>query len=135
MDWQTINSRYRKLSGKWQDTVTDLSIKTKPDPLGGYFLDLSKDGEAALAFMERGNITSREVANSLDGILYIIFRNQAKARGLEYEIAHRVPKQDFRRLYFQKSVEELGKISNEWAKILEREFETVLKKHPFVDDR
>jgi len=58
---------------------------------------------------------------------------RAKAIGLKHEVKNRVPNKDFRRLYFSKSVEELEKLSKEWAQRLQNEYDVILKEHPFVD--
>jgi len=134
MNWNLINQKYVELSKNWASNVTELSLKQTPDPLGGHFLDFSDKEKVSLAFMERGEITSRKVATSVDELMYLIFKGEAKARALDYEVKNRIPNQDFRRIYFSKAVEELSKISKIWGERLLKEFNSVLEENPFLDE-
>src|SRR5205085_9460003 len=82
---------------------------------------------------ERGQEFERFNTNSLDEILYRIFRDVAWSMALNLSRPHRIPGEDFRREMFKQQLMLLARLSAEWAARCAREHEEVLVNHPFVD--
>ena len=133
INFDQIEKEYIRISALWGETEDKFPLPTIRDDNGGYHLEVSANGEMSLIATERGNINDKKTTNSLDELMYWVFRMRAKAIGLKHEVKNRVPNKDFRRLYFSKSVEELEKLSKEWAQRLQNEYDVILKEHPFVD--
>ena len=101
---------------------------------GSYHLEYNASGKMSLVATERGKETDRKETYELDELMYWIFSMKAGQIGLNYELNNRHPSDDFRRIYFAKALEEIGKISPAWQERLEREYEEILLQHPFEDD-
>ncbi len=54
---------------------------------------------------------------------------------LEYELAHRIESEDFRRQYFRKDIELLESVDPKWAERRRQEYERILAKHPYDDSK
>src|ERR1051325_7559594 len=55
--------------------------------------------------VERGQELERFTTFELDDVLYRIFQSVTFSLAIDYELAHRVETQDFRRIGFQKQIE------------------------------
>lgn len=84
--------------------------------------------------MERGQECGHQVTDDLDELLYWIIASNASGTALQWEMHHRHPTDDFRRLYFARTVELLARVKPEWAARQQAEWDEVLTRHPFVDD-
>ena len=82
---------------------------------------------------ERGMENSRKKTTEIQELLYWIFKSVTFDMACDYELAHRVKGQDFRRLLFQKQIEFLNILDSGWATQMKKEKEQILEKHPFVD--
>ena len=68
-----------------------------------------------------------------DDILYWLVSNMTRDMASEYELSHRMPNADSRRMLFQKHIELLGSVRHEWQARRQAEYATVLKLHSFND--
>jgi hypothetical protein len=84
---------------------------------------------------ERGHEFERRITQNLDDILYWSISSATFSMACKYELKHRIPNQDFRRLMFQKEIELIKKIREDFAKRKQKEIEDVLMKHPYDDKR
>jgi hypothetical protein len=82
---------------------------------------------------ERGTEFGRYTFAEIDDLLYKVFDSITFELSCDYELAHRVEGQDFRRILFQHQVELLARLSAQWADRQEQEHEEILKEHPFED--
>ena len=82
---------------------------------------------------ERGMELQRRTTVDADEVLYWLVKDVTFELASRYELEHRSPSLDFRRLLFAKEEELLGEISPEWAQRYAAEMQTVLQQHPFVD--
>jgi len=84
--------------------------------------------------LERGQKVSYLTTNELDELLYWIFRDITSQMGYSYELAHRNPKQDFRRIAFAHSQELLNKLDPVWKTRRGTELSETLEKYPYKDN-
>ncbi|GGE95268.1 Imm63 family immunity protein [Hymenobacter cavernae] len=84
--------------------------------------------------VERGQELERRTTQDLDELLYWVFEGVTFTMAGTYEVAHRVPGQDFRRLLFQHQLLLLGHLSAQWSERQQRHLLAILGDHPFSDD-
>jgi hypothetical protein len=82
---------------------------------------------------ERGNEFQRKVTQDLDELLYWAVSCVTHPMASQYELKHRIPNQDFRKLMFQKDIELLTEVKVEFAIKRQSEIEQTLEKHPYND--
>ena len=82
---------------------------------------------------ERGHEFERHTTMDSDELLYMIFADVTFSLSVQYELAHRVEKQDGRRIMFQHQVALLSLLSTKWAERESLEHERILTQHPFDD--
>jgi hypothetical protein len=83
---------------------------------------------------ERGEKYERQTSHDLDELLYDVFQSVTSSLAIDYELKHRVERQDCRRIGFQQQIELLSALSPEWAKRRRLEHTQILRDHPFDDD-
>lgn len=125
--------------------VTRLSERVKAPgnayPTFGYTADFArphvevKDGQYHYVAVERGAEVFRESTSDLDELLYWIFEGVTFSMACAYELEHRIPGQDFRRLMFSKQVELLTSIDPAMGRRVEDEIAQTLRGAPFNDGR
>lgn len=84
---------------------------------------------------ERGVELERLTTDSLDELLYRACCDMTFSLAVAYELRHRVPGQDSRRIMFDHQVELLGRVDGVWAVRQAHEHARILARHPFVDGR
>ncbi|MHA3774771.1 Imm63 family immunity protein [Verrucomicrobiota bacterium sgz303538] len=83
--------------------------------------------------IERGQELRRDITRNLDELLYQVFESITFNVACDYELAHRIPGQDSRRLLFARQVELLALLSPLWAEREKLDHERILQQHPFSD--
>jgi hypothetical protein len=84
--------------------------------------------------VERGGELERFTTPDDRELLYRVFRDLTHAVAFAYEMQHRVPGQDCRRLAFAKQVEAMASIDGGFAARLGREIEATLQRAPYRDE-
>jgi len=82
---------------------------------------------------ERNVEFSRRATSSVDELLYWIMKGVVSKMAMEFELNNRVVGQDFRRLYFSKMIDLLGRLSPSWRGKVKEEIEEILERSPYVD--
>lgn len=82
---------------------------------------------------ERGSEFERRPTSDSDELLYWLLSSVTASAAGVWELRHRRPGEDSRRLLFAKEVEILAALSPRWAERKKMELDCVLKSHPFVD--
>ncbi|MEX0718255.1 MAG: Imm63 family immunity protein [Planctomycetaceae bacterium] len=82
---------------------------------------------------ERGHEFDRRTTRDVDELAYWIFETITSSMAWKFELPHRIPDQDCRRLAFEKQLDLLSNLSPEWAKRQEAEQREILRRHPFDD--
>ncbi|MDR3404347.1 MAG: Imm63 family immunity protein [Chthoniobacter sp.] len=83
--------------------------------------------------VERGQELRRNTTPDLDDLLYHVFESVTFSLACDYELAHRVAGQDFRRVLFARQIELLSSLSPSWAGRESLDHQRILQQHPFVD--
>jgi hypothetical protein len=83
---------------------------------------------------ERGEEYERVVSRDAKEILYLVFEPIAFSMASSYEVEHRVPGVDSRRLLFKRQLELLGQLDSSWQRRCKKKQRDVLRRHPYRDD-
>jgi len=86
-----------------------------------------------LVTVERGQETERFTTPDLDALLERIAVGAAFGMACTWELRHRVPRRDVRRLIFARQVEILRRVSDAWADGEAERHAAILRTHPFDD--
>jgi hypothetical protein len=129
--------------GSIQDTVWELASRIDaPKSLTTVFSKSPQDGrphvevhgeEIWLVTAERGSVFSEKKTESLDTLLYWLFRSITSQMAQKYELQHRNEQQDPRRIMFSKQMELMRSLSSNWHEILKEEVENILSTNPYLD--
>ncbi len=82
---------------------------------------------------ERGGEYERKLTANKDEILYWLVCDLTWEMANRFELAHRKPDQDSRRMLFEKHLELLGTVHPEWQNRLQSEYQAILAQYPFRD--
>ncbi len=82
---------------------------------------------------ERGREFERRVTESEDEILYWLVSDLVFDLATKYELEHRVPGRDSRRLLFAKEIELMERVNPEWAERTRQKIRNILKEYPYRD--
>jgi hypothetical protein len=83
--------------------------------------------------IERGQEFENKGTFELDELLYWIFQDITFTMAHKYELEHRRPHADIRRLLFSYQLDLLNNLNKNWKKRYEQEVEEILKHHPYSD--
>ncbi len=93
-----------------------------------------EDGELCFIISERGEEIERiSSVDSLE-VLFFLFESITFTIATDYELEHRIPGKDFRRLLFQKQEELMNTLLPVWGEKLRSEHSDILSEAPFIDD-
>ena len=81
--------------------------------------------------VERGQEIRRNTTRDIDELLYHVFESVTFNLACDYERAHRIAGQDFRRQLFARQAELLASLSPSWAERESRDHQRILQQHPF----
>jgi Immunity protein 63 len=84
--------------------------------------------------VERGQELERITTNDLDELLFHVFESVTFSLASKYELAHRIERQDFRRILFRRQIELLSVLDPRWGERAARGHEQTLRQHPFDDN-
>jgi len=90
-----------------------------------------RGGVFSYVVTERGQEFERRVARSEDEMLYWLVSDEVLDLASRYELEHRVPGQDSRRLMFQRELELLEGLEPAWSERKRIEIEAILKEYPY----
>jgi len=90
-------------------------------------------GGFAYVSIERGQENERSTFTTVDDLLFRVFDSVTFDVACRYELAHRVPDEDCRRMLFAKQVELLERLSPAWGQRGRERKEAILREHPFDD--
>jgi len=134
---RALTEQYIHIAKKWDEARDNLPYIITNEPKEGafieddkQFIEVASDGKMSLKYTERGNIDVLMTTHSIDEFLYFLFKSEAEAYGRGYAMQHLSPELNFRKVYFQKAVERMGTLSEEWQNRLQEELNEILIKHP-----
>lgn len=82
---------------------------------------------------ERGVEIERRRTKNIDVLYYWLMDRVVFLMASQYEVAHRVKDQDFRRVLFDKKIELMGVLSKKWEEIARISIQNILKNAPYSD--
>jgi hypothetical protein len=83
--------------------------------------------------VERGRELERRTFGSIEDLLYEVFRHVCSTLAADYEAAHRIAGEDFRRQMFERQLALMASLSQEWAERERRRIDAILLEHPYRD--
>ncbi|QDU31874.1 hypothetical protein ETAA8_70350 [Anatilimnocola aggregata] len=83
--------------------------------------------------VERGVELERKTTHDLNDLLYIVFEAVTFSMAGDYELKHRIPGQDSRRILFRRQLELLGSVDADWVTRLRQDQHKILACNPFND--
>ena len=92
------------------------------------------DGLYRLISRERGQEVDHRLTLDEDELMYWIFSGITWGMALKYELRHRIPDQDSRRMWFGYQCELLEKLSPAWGIRRKREQAEILARAPYRDE-
>jgi Immunity protein 63 len=96
-------------------------------------IEINRDTYYFMAY-ERDTVTINRQTTRLPRLMYWIFETITDRMGFAYANEHRDPKNDPRRLIFQKQMELLEKLRVQWKDLKEQEINEILERHPYRDE-
>lgn len=84
---------------------------------------------------ERGEILENRETHEVETLLYWIFKHVTFNMAVEFEKAHRISGQDFRRLLFSHQLHLLEALNPQWRAMENQEIENILVRAPYSDPR
>ncbi len=83
---------------------------------------------------DKETVTIKRQTGQLPELLYWVFDDITARMGAAYEVEHRVPDVDRRRLTFKKQLDLLETLQPDWKDLKQREIQEILAKHPYRDE-
>ncbi len=129
-----IKARYYSIARELRAPTAHVHFATRAQHDGSPHIERTDDGFSYIV-TERGQELNRRTTSDPDELLYWLVSDLTWAMANDYELAHRVTNQDFRRLLFKKHIELLAVVNNGWSQRKQVEYDQVLVEHPFCDGR
>jgi hypothetical protein len=104
-----------------------------PQHDGSPHVEISGD-QLSYVVTERGSEFERRTTTSQDDLLYWLASDMVFSLAGDYELNHREPGRDFRRIMFARELELMGRINPAWRERKEAEIMDVLARHPYRDE-
>jgi hypothetical protein len=109
---------------------SSIPLRTTPQHDGSAHVE-EEGGVFAYVVTERGQEYERRLTRDEDDLLYWVVADETFELAGRYELQHRVPGQDSRRVLFQRELELLRRLSPAWSDRKRAEIDAILKEHPY----
>ena len=133
MTYEEIVEGYSRYASKLEGVSDTLPYDLRAGYDGEQYLEFGTDGKVFILAKSRGRETYRYETSCLDDLLYVTFKAQCKGLGLKYELEHRDDSKDWRRIGFPYAIQQMGKLSLQWQKRMEKEISELLARSPYQD--
>lgn len=127
-----IQEEVDKLTLKIGYPVRSINLCTAPIGDGTPYISF-ENKEYNYIYSERGYEFSRKVTRSIDELLYWIVFDFVSEIAFEYELKHRIPGRDGRRMAFPMMINLMGIMNNEWRVKVQKEINEILSNAPYDD--
>jgi hypothetical protein len=128
----TLQRRYRLACERLAAPADRFPYRAHPAHDGAPHVEVS-GGLYHYVVTERGAELERRTTRDADQLMFWLLADVAFNLACEFELAHRVPGQDFRRVLFAKQIELLNELDPTWGQRRAEELGRILKEHPFKD--
>ena len=122
---------YNKILIKIGANKEDYPLAFKDNYNAKPYIEFDTNGIIYYVVKERGDELERRKSDSLDEILFWIISYVIFKEANNFEIKHRVPNQDIRRLLFSEEIRLMNLISEIWAERIKLKQEEILRDYPF----
>jgi len=127
-----LKSAYSAIAERLSAPLESVRFAVTPQHDGSAHIE--SDGNVfAYVVTERGEEYERKTTINDDDVLYWLVSDLTREMASKFELAHRNPNADSRRMLFQKHMELLGTVDQGWQTRKQTEYETVLEQNPFRD--
>ena len=127
-----VRNKILELGKKINAPEEYLLMRTKTDHFGYPHIEV-KDGFYHFIVIDRGTVARHSQTKDIDLLLYWYFECAISEMASTYEINHKNPDQDFRRIWFARQIELMRILSPIWTQWLKKELDEVLGRVPFSD--
>lgn len=127
-----IKSRYYSIARQLKAPAAHVHFATTPQHDGSPHIE-QKGGDFCYVVTERGTDYERRRTADTDELLFWLVSDLTWRVAIDYELRHRVPGKDVRRLLFKRHLELLARVKREWSQRKTAEYDLVLNEHPFCD--
>lgn len=127
-----LRSEYDRLAQRIKPSRTGYTFLTARQDNGSAHVEFA-DGVFHCVVTERGTEYERRTTADIREILYWLVYDLTFWMAVSYEVKHRIPNQDFRRVMFAHQVELMKKADPHFAERLTLEKADTLAKNPFLD--
>jgi hypothetical protein len=127
-----IKSRVKKLAAVVGAPAETLPTFGRSEQSGRPHIEVDSKGYHYV-IAERGQELERHTSSDIDELLYLIFQWITFELAVKYELDHRIPGQDVRRILFERQENLLLRLSPAWGERRKQEHEQILRKYPFND--
>ena len=132
MSISTIRKKIRQYSKQINSPKRLITVRSTPTQFGDPHIEIDERGYHYVNW-ERGIEHERRTTEELDELLYWLMADITHNMASDYELNHRVPKQDFRRLLFETQLNLLKKINADFHNRMEEEINEILINNPYQD--
>lgn len=123
---------YAEIEQIYQPISTHFA-KTTPNNYPGSFCYSDEKNYFYGGVGDRGAVTIEKANNEFE-VAYWVFKFHISEIAFDYEKKHRIEGQDIRRIAFQKYLELMEIIGEEYIEQAKKEIDEILERHPFHDE-
>lgn len=132
MTLRTISDRYHTIARSLSAPQKHVRFATSPQHDGSPHVECY-GGEFHYIVTERGSEFEHRKTSHAEELLFWLVSDLTWAMASDWELQHRIEKEDFRRQLFRKDVELISKVRNEWGRRKKEKYEKILGGRPFDD--
>jgi hypothetical protein len=126
----TIRKKVREYGKKIGAPKKLLTVPTTTDGFGTPHIEIDDQGYHYVVW-ERGTEHKRKTTRDVHILLYWIFKDIVFEMASDYELNHRKPEEDFRRILFKKALELFEKLDEQWYLWEKEDIDKILKENPY----
>ena len=126
----TIRKKVREYGKKIGVPKKLLTVPTTTDGFGTPHIEIDDRGYHYVV-SERGTEYKRKTTRNVHTLLYWIFKDIVFEMASDFELNHRKPEEDFRRILFNKDLELFEKLDRQWYMWEKEDIDNILKENPY----
>ena len=131
---KVIKSRILSVFPDFDFELEQINFGMGPNNYPGEKFVYTQDGKYHyISIGDRGEETHKEFISE-DDVLYALLNSFIFRMALNYEMEHREPGKDFRRIYFAKQIELYSKFGKEFEERKIAQINEILRKAPYHDE-
>ena len=132
MTLATLGKQYREIAEKLGAPEYYCRFATTPQHDGSPHIEVIGD-QFHFVVTERGSEFERRKTTDPQDILFWLVSGLTFGMACEWELKHRIEGEDSRRQLFQKQIDLLSQVNQDWAERMRESCKKILEEHPFED--